>query len=212
MNKLLLLAGLVASGSVMATAAPAAAPVSILPTLDTHNSPHGWYAGAGAVMPESINVKIHHSNNNSNLALDNSPFGFSLLAGYRLTPFFGSEGGYTYLSETTWRDRDDNTTLKANQNFKFYYDGLVFLPIASGFELFGKAGLSFIHQNNDCTDHGIRTQQVNSFALNYGVGMGYNYQQYGVSFDYTKYQPSTNVNNDTVISDLVSLNVKYYFG
>jgi hypothetical protein len=196
--------------------APAAAPVS---------GPQGWYLGVGLAAPDSLTAKDTYNDDYGDsyeVEQTNFPLGFNVFAGYRLTPNFGTEAGFSYLSkikgDSTIANVKTTDALQITNNIRLYYDGLLYIPIACGFEAFGKAGIGYLYEKSTYKD-ALTTaddETHGALAINYGVGLGYNYQQFGMDVNYTRYQPSKSVEDDIndggYLNDLISLNVKYYFG
>ena len=148
---------------------------------------------------------------------DNSKVGYNLFVGNRLTKHFGTEAQFSYIGKQAYKSDSnaaDKIVLKNLWNIQ--YDGYLYMPIGSYFDVFANGGLGYLHAANEDTSSNVTTKEkLNTFALNVGAGVQYSYQNFGVRFGYNHYIPQKSFNgivNAVQYPDIIKLDVMYRFG
>lgn len=129
------------------------------------------------------------------VSVDDSDGGWKLFVGYRFNPYFSVEGGYTSLGEFGYQGQvttDPGTveaTFKAD-NWNAFAVGIV--PVADGFELFGKAGLGYWQADLGVTGTfaGRTAKAVESTGTSPIAGLGGKYDfspAWGLRFEWERY-------------------------
>ena len=225
MNKLLLPSaalGLAISGLSFAAAAPMAAPM------------YHWYVGVGLNHYAGTTEDVVHTYSNGNegyAKLSKSKLGYNLFVGNRVTQHFGTELGLNFLGDRLYKESNleyagaslgSPTVIqysKAKNAWNVYYDGIFTLPVYQGFSVYGKAGVNYfntkIHQYYTVDGTVYPTKQTNykfrSFGWNYGGGIQFAYNQFGIRGDYTHMNFTNNQQEDFDTPNLVGVDVFYAF-
>lgn len=102
----------------------------------------------------------------------------NILAGTKITPYFGVEG------EASFGTGDDSTTLgKYKLTNKAAVYGVGYLPVSKSFDLIGRVGVS----DTDLKAPSAAGKLEQGTALDYGVGAQYHFDNsYAVRADYTR--------------------------
>ncbi len=148
----------------------------------------GVYVGANAGWA-TINDKI------DGLTINDGHFGWKVLAGYRLTTFFGLEGSYVDLGKMT----DTLTTLHTTG---WTAEVTGYLPFAEQLDAYGKVGAFF--WDSKATAAGINAD-TNSTNITGGVGVLYSMgTNFGMTAEWQRYATDHPIN-------LYSVGLQYRF-
>ena len=183
MNKSLVTSVVAAAGLAVSGFSFAAAPAA--------HAGH-WYAGLG----------LNHyagqtETTNTDFKLDNSNIGYNVFVGNQLTKMMSVEAGFNYFGDRkydfTMPDYNSGHNYWRYVNtYSVYLDALARLPLGYGFSVFAKGGANYFHGDiKDCSN-AEDTQKLRTFALNYGAGLQYDWQQFGVRASYTQLKFSDN--------------------
>ena len=115
-------------------------------------------------------------------------YGSSLLLGYKVNQYAGSEFGFTYYSGIDYDTKDLQTCSSANtrvRDLHALFRGS--FPLGTSFDVFGKAGVALVYQttsgalnpdfSQECGDSKVSNKPSGSFAL----GVSYDLSQNWVS-------------------------------
>ena len=201
MNSTKLLVSLISGIVIIGAASPVLAAIPV---------PYGWYLEANAGVSQSEG-KYFPGNN-----ISTEGFGWNANAGYKLSPFFGGEIGFTDYA-TTYIKNSFNTNVANDSHYSYDVAGKVMLPIGStGAEVFGKLGIARINSNVTVTNYGAAA--LNSLTFNTGThtatapyfGAGADYAVLTNMFINVQWMRAKgNINTGTL--DLYSLGVSYIF-
>ena len=211
MKKVILATALLVSGSVLAAG---------LPTVTKPMNPGylGWYAGVGilgsAQWGTSGYAGTDRRDSGDVYKQDSNPWGFTLVLGNRFAPNFGADLNFSYLSTMKYKNKDDTSKkVELKDNYYAFGDGYLFYPIFDQFDLFAKGGVGYIHQAEQPKGFTDNSQgKLNTFAVNYGAGIGWRYNSFGARVDYTQYKPTQAVDSRFDILDTVGLTLTYTWG
>ncbi len=234
MNKILVTSVIAAAGlavSGFAFAAGAGAYRAPAPRVNANT----WYVGAG-VNHNALLSSGYAGNADGNITtatnavqptyrLDHKGVGFNVFVGQRLSRSFGHEFGYTYIGTQGYKASDMTTNqsygkVDIKTPFDFYYNGYYYMPLSYGFEAFAKGGLNYArtttYYNSWARAGGANataaTEFYNGFAFNGGLGMQYNYQQFGTRVAYNHYFAPSNWNNNFAATpDTIGLDILWNF-
>jgi len=201
-KKALIAAGLVAASS---AAFAAAAPV-----MNANATP--WYVGVGLdyspVWTEDFN----------NQKIDSRGFGGTAFVGYHVNKYFGTELGFDVLAQNKYKNTNNNGRTKVKSRWNIHFNGNAYLPVNEWFSPFAFAGVAWYNQKVSHTgatgpvSYNVSNGQPSKYsglALDYGAGLQFNIQQFGIRAKYTQFELSNNNNTE---QDLVSLDLLYRFG
>lgn len=165
---------------------------------------------------------------NPTSSFDDSDTAFSLLAGYRFTPFFAIEGGYIDLGSTTYRNSSNVRlpffgTFPARVGIDISAKGpfataLLGAPLGANFDIHTNLGGFYSKTEFDIgvgLDTFDQSDTVSSESLDLfaGVGLGYRFtDSFAASLDYTRFK-DVGDEDDTGEGDITSfrLGVTYTF-
>lgn len=112
----------------------------------------GGYVGAGAgqsafdISGSELDALLADDGITATTSVDDGDTAWKLFGGYRLHPNFGIEGAYVDYGTLTTRSRvtaPSAGTVAIDMDVTAWtFDAVAFLPLGSGFELFGKAGVA----------------------------------------------------------------------
>lgn len=174
----------------------------------------GWYAGVGlnyfsALTEDGITPSADVSDQYD---LDSQSLGWNLFAGYRNTQHFGTELGFNWIGDLKYKDKSEDVTSKQKCMWALSYDALFYMPLVDGLEVFAKGGADYFSGSITNSTVSINDVKLHIFGLNYGVGLQYTYQQFGIRAAYTDFQTVThNQKDDFNIPNLLNLDVFYMF-
>jgi opacity protein-like surface antigen len=224
MNKIVLsVAALAASGMAMAAA----------PTLVTAPAPttSHWYVGVG-LNYNAVQKDKHwwgEPDNYDELDLAKHRWGYNLFVGNRLTTHFANEFGFSEVGDATWHYKDyeineevtveHEATFDVKDIYHVYYDGLFFMPLNQSVEVFAMGGLSYLWSKGDITFHNDgdsiyehHDAKLETFALNYGGGVQFNWRQFALRGRYMRVVPSHDMDDWHQIIDTVNIDALYHLG
>jgi hypothetical protein len=133
----------------------------------------------------------------------------------------------SYLSQADNISVTKHDLFEMKDVYHFYYDGYLFKQVADGFELFVKFGISYLQAEGNRiavnstpvlstgdvginTPHNMYESGLSTLALNYGVGIQYDWKQVGIRAQYTHIAPTKDVENWNRIVDFVSIDGIYH--
>jgi hypothetical protein len=187
--------------------------LSILPCILASSAfaafppPQGWYVEANSGYSSAGNK----SYDVPNVRRTGSGWNFNL--GYKLTPFFSAEAGYTHYFPTRLYNGS-----KIGEDSHYSYDlaGKAILPITdSSAEFFGKLGMARIHSNTKITDPALAagfnipegTKNVNGLYI--ALGLEY---YFAPSMAANIQWARTHGNSETGDMTLMGAGLSYNFG
>jgi hypothetical protein len=159
-----------------------------------------WYVGAGAgVSYYNMNSQDFNTTTIPSLAgqgIDETGFGWKLFGGYRFSPYFGLEGSYADLGNTS------GGVKYSVHSWNVAAVGRI--PFASGFVLQGKVGAAFTRAQ-DFGNHYYRTNLLLGAGVGYdfpsGVGLLAEAEWYGRTGNATGVDPTTGMITGTGRAD-----------
>lgn len=172
--------------------------------------PYGWYAEAN-VGESSAQGKSYPGND-----ISAKGFGWNANGGYKFSPFFETEVGFTRYATTYIKNRFGTNTAK-DQHYSYDVAGKVLLPVGTtGAEFFGKLGVARINSNVTVMNAGAAA--LNGMVFNTGThtstapyfGAGADYAVLTSLFLNAQWMRA-NGNNKTGTLDLYSIGVSYIF-
>lgn len=194
MNKTLIKSVITVAGLAMGSLSFAAAA-----TAPSTSSGH-WYAGIGtnyyAGMTEETKVK---SDSKNTYKLDSSNLGYTAFVGNRLTKNFGVEALFNYYGDREYLGKNSSNVKIAkaslDKTYAGFLNGIGYLPLAYGFEVFAKAGVGYYTSQTKLTSYNAdgseidnSSSKLSTFGMTYGAGIAYTYQQFGARISYTQYK------------------------
>lgn len=171
--------------------------------------PYGWYVEGNAGASKASGVSY-----GSGASVSGWGFGWNGNGGYKFSPFFAGEVGYTRYATTTITNAADINAADAKHS-AIDLVGKGILPISNtGAELFAKLGASYIHTQVSTTNQtaaaSLSLQTGTNNQVGWFVGAGADYSilpQVPVSLQWGR-----TIGNDRAGNlDLVSLGVAYIF-
>jgi hypothetical protein len=171
----------------------------------------GWYVGVGLngyTGWTEKDVTIPQGSTTS-YELDKLNLGWDVFAGYRNTEHFGTELGFTSIGDITYKQPTNSEKVKNENMWDVYYDANFYMPLFAGLEVFVKGGVDYFQgKTTGLTDN----PRLHTYGLNFGGGLQYMYQQFGVRATYTDLQTLThNQRDDFNMPNLLGLDVFYTF-
>lgn len=171
-----------------------------------------------------VGVGVNKSATNSNYqtsgeeetpsdTITSSKYGYNLFVGKKLNELFAVELSYNSYGKNETTAGDVVTT--NGPMWSTMLMGVVTSPSYYGISVHGKAGAAYSSVTTHVDTNGAETSESQYRGSNfaYGFGLEYDYNQFGVSFDWTRVQTeSTGTLNNTVdmyIPDVYSLNFIY---
>ena len=213
MKKTLITSIIAAAGLAVSGLALAAAPAA------SH-----WYVGIGANY-NAIQKDTHKFNSigpfdDPVMELDDHDIGLNLIVGNRLTDHFANEFGFNLVGDTQWKghapDESGYVTFKVNDIYHVYYDGYFYIPLMHpSLEAFAKGGVSYLEAKNTvklyCSE-GITLSHstIRTFALNYGAGVQFNADKFGLRGEYTRVVPNHDSDLLHVFADTINLDFLWF--
>jgi len=174
------------------------------------SSPAGWYVEGNVGSSRVSNVTYATGN-----SIKSSGRAFNINGGYKFTPFFSAEIGYTtYASATA---SVNNVNVAVDNHYSYDAAGKIILPFAdSGAELFAKLGLAELKSRVKVQDQ--RYVTANGIIVNSGSRSASGYY-FGLGGAYTFWQgiaangqwQRAKGNSTTGNYDLFSLGLSYTF-
>jgi hypothetical protein len=220
MNKLVVNVVVAAGLAVLSLPSFAAAPMA------PH---HNYYVGGG--VNHNSTFKEHHAYDDMEdgspvIRLDDNDWGWNIFAGERKDHFahelgINKIGGVMY---DIYSNGSKHDFFEVRDTYHFYYDGYLFKQVTSGLELFVKFGISYLELEGNRVEEGsqqltvgyspknMHESDLSTLALNYGVGLQYNWKQFGLRTQYTHIAPTKDVENWNRIVDFVSIDGLYHIG
>lgn len=186
-----------------------------------------YYVGVGvnhnATVKEHFWIDVPYL---SRVQLDDNDWGWNLFAGER-KDHFAHELGINKVADviydyyTSMGEQYPETVervLELKDIYHFYYDGYVFKQITSHIEFFAKVGLSYLEAkanyiiSSELPPDLEFDSEIETFALNCGVGMQVNWKEFGLRGQYTHIIPTHDIDEFHYITDFVSVDGLYYIG
>ena len=212
MKKLILATALLASSTAVLAAG--------LPTVAKPATPGyiGWDTGIGVLGASQWNTRYNDTvrGQTGTYEMDGNPIGASIYVGNRFTPYVGAELNFNWLNDIKYKLLENTAySYKLKNNYTAFGDGYLYYPAFENFDIFGKAGVGYVHQANEPTGYAYpygKTDQLNTFAVNYGAGIGWHYDSLGIRVDYTQYRPTRKIDTMFNIPDVVGMSILYTWG
>ncbi|MDH3376692.1 MAG: porin family protein [Gammaproteobacteria bacterium] len=168
--------------------------LSASPVLADDDS--GWYLGG------SVNRLSADQNNVNDVDFDDSDNAFGIKLGHMFTDLVGIEGGYLDLGDYHTRGNDKGIDLSLDAE-GFYVVGVLNLPVANTWDIYGKLGVFAFDSDTDALD--FDESSTEAFGT---IGAEYDFGLWNVFGELSKIDTDT---NDLSI-DILSLGVKFEFG
>lgn len=176
----------------------------------------GWYVGVGvnrsATNSISLTTKNADGEQTNNASATSTKYGYDVLAGKKFTDMFAVEASYNTYGKNTFgvTGTEDNATY--DPLWSTMLMGVVSTPAYEGFTAHAKGGLAYYSVTGTQTGAASSTNdsQYRGTNLAYGLGVEYDYRQFGLSFDWTRIDASqNNAGDDVYVPDQYSLNFIY---
>jgi opacity protein-like surface antigen len=179
----------------------------------------GWYVGAGVNRSslETMDVTTTVGGGDSTtVQIDSRHYGWSVLAGKNITKLFAVEAQYTKFGNNTVNDDAENLSVNVTDTYSYGFTGVLKSPSWNGFSFLAKGGVAYLSEKSDATiaSSGVeQTTAYNGAGLTYGVGAQYDYNQFGVRFDWSAMDvnDSEEVNSYVFAPETYTLSVLYNF-
>ena len=208
-----LFTGVAFAGSYTADAGYTAADTSAMAGSE-NDFLQGLYVGVGVnKSATNTNNETEGANESADDSITSSKYGYNLLVGRHLNEMFAAELSYNSYgkNETT----DENVVTTNDPMWSTMLMGVVSSPAFHGVSVHGKGGVAYSSVTTHVTTDNVQTSESQYRGSNFAFGFGaeYDYNQFGVSFDWTRVQTQTsgtNGSSDSVyIPDVYSLNFLY---
>lgn len=169
--------------------------------------PQGWYIEANGGYSSATNK----SYDSSNIRRTGTGWNFNL--GYKLTPFFSAEAGYThYFPTRIYHD----PKIEEDRHYSYDLAAKAILPITdSSAEFFGKLGMARVHSNTKIDNPSLATElnilggTKNVTGLYMALGLEYYFApSMAANIQWAK----THGNNETGDLNLYGMGLSYNFG
>ncbi len=171
----------------------------------------GLYVGAG-VNHSAQNESKTSVNGVTAGQLDTSNYGWSVLVGKNLTELFAIELAYNSFGKNTFTDSTGATVNDYYQIWDTSVMGVFNSPSFSGFSAHAKAGAAYLSEKGKTGSTKLATSSATTLA--YGLGVQYAFDQFALSFDWTRFENNNNQSTQTgnmYVPDQFGLNLIYTF-
>lgn len=173
--------------------------------------PMGWYVDANVGT-----AKVTNASYASGSSFSNSGVGWNLNVGYKFTPFFAAEAGYTNYANST--SKVNGVKIATATYYTYDAAGKGILPIGdTGAELFAKLGIAHLNSNvkaensSYATANGIAVSTGTSNVNGYYYALGAAYYFIPALAGNIQWQRAKG-NSKTGNLALTSLGISYLFG
>lgn len=175
----------------------------------------GLYVGVGVnKSATNTNTTTTGEDEVASTSVNSSKYGYGVLVGRKLTDMFATELSYNSYGKNAYNNSDGSVTTY-DPMWSTMLMGVVTSPAFYGISAHAKGGLSYNSVTTHVDTNGVEGSESQYRGTNfaYGFGLEYDYDQFGLSFDWTRVQTqsnSTNGGTDNVyIPDVYSLNFIY---
>lgn len=207
-----LFTGVAFAGSYTADAGYTAADTSAM-TSETNSFLQDLYVGVGFnKSATSTNTETQGVDETADDNITSSKYGFNLLLGKHLNETFAAELSYNSYGKNEYTDETVVTTYSPQWSTML----LAVVNSASyhGVSAHAKLGASYNSVTTHVDTDGVQTSESQYRGANpaFGFGVQYNYDQFGLSLDWTRVQTQasgTNGDESAYIPDVYSLNFIY---
>ena len=211
-----LFTGVAFAGSYTADAGYTSADTSAM-AGETNDFLQGLYVGVGVnKSATNSNTETTGASETADDSITSSKYGYNVLVGRHLNEMFAAELSYNSYGKNETTDEGDNEVTTHDPMWSTMLMGVVNSPAFHGMTVHGKAGAAY----SSVTTHVTTTDNVETSESQYrganfayGFGLEYDYNQFGVSFDWTRVQTQTSGTNgdtdDLYIPDVYSVNFIY---
>lgn len=147
--------------------------------------------------------------------LDTTNYGYGVLVGKNLTEMFAIELAYNSFGKNTFKDSTGAVVSDYYQNWDTAVSGVVNSPSFGGFSAHAKGGVAYLSEKGKVVsgdETTLTTSGQGTFVL--GLGVQYAIDQFALSFDWTRFQTSSNASVESssmYIPDQYGLNLIYTF-
>jgi hypothetical protein len=148
----------------------------------------GWYAGLGLSRTSYIDDNSTAQYNNETVAaegMSKANIGANAFIGKRISSHLGVQFGFAYPGNSQGKDELTGQTVQTYaEMYSAYVEGVVYLPLMKGFDIFINAGPAIRHfKKTSGGNEGGGGQTVfkyTLFGINYGAGVQYQYRNFGI--------------------------------
>jgi hypothetical protein len=171
----------------------------------------GLYVGVG-VNHSAENESKKTFNDVTTSELDTSNYGWSALVGKNLNDIFAVELSYNSFGKNTFTNTLGEVSADYYQLWDTSVVGVINSPSFSGFSAHAKAGAAYLSEKGKTGIEGVTLETSSATTLVYGLGLQYNFDRFGLSFDWTRFQNNSNQNTtsgDLYVPDQFGLNFIY---
>jgi hypothetical protein len=154
------------------------------------------------------------SADSATVQIDSRDYGWGIFAGKNITKLIAVEAQYVQYGNNTVNDDAENLTVDVTDTYSLGLTGVIKTPSWNGFSFLAKGGVAYLSQKTDATVASIDVAQstkYNGAGLTYGVGAQYDYNQFGVRFDWSAIDASDsdNVNDYVFAPETYTLSLIY---
>lgn len=178
----------------------------------------GLYVGVGInKSATNTNTTTTGEDETASGSVNSSKYGYGVLVGKKLTDMFAAELSYNSYGKNAYNDSATQTTTY-DPMWSTMLMGVVNSPAYHGVSVHAKGGVAYTsvttHVDNSGTESSESQYRGTNFA--YGFGLEYDFNQFGVSADWTRVQTeASGTNGDSSTSqyvpDVYSLTFLYNF-
>ena len=186
------------------------------PSIDSHKLSFsdfdwskGWYVGAGVNRTANNHYELNETlvgtdSYNSDLSSDTKKVGVGALVGWHYNSWLAIEAAYNSYGSDSYKGTEsgtsDSTYSSENTQVDYYgmwstsLVGVLSTPSISGLSLHAKGGVAYFSQNWKETDtvtagtyeSVVLSESSSGGEFTYGFGLEYDYNQFGISFDWMR--------------------------
>jgi opacity protein-like surface antigen len=146
---------------------------------------------------------------------ESTQFGSGLFMGYKMNPYAGIEGGFTYFSTINYDSKNVQTCSSLISRVRdFHVTGKGTVPLGRSFDVFGKAGAALVYQSAsqalspNLPDPCGETTYTTKVSPTMSIGASYDFNQNWVGdISWNRLWAGSPVNN----MDLFALSISYHF-
>jgi hypothetical protein len=189
-------------------------------SADDSSIASGWYVGAGVNHSATDTVDITTRDNvgltTNSISVDTNDNGWSILAGKNITDSLAIEVQYAQYGDESAQDDVVNAI---NGTYSDMYSlgmvGVLKTPSWNGFSALAKGGIAYFNEDSTVSvaTGASESSTYNGTNFTYGFGAQYDYNQFGLRFDWTRIEMTENDNvGDFIFApDQYTLSLLYNF-
>lgn len=187
-------------------------------SADNSSIASGWYVGLGvnrgATDTVDVTTKDSVGITTNNLSVDTSDYGWSLMAGKRVTDMLSVELQYAQYGDETATNTVGDVKGSYTDMYSIGVVGVLKTPSWNGVSALAKGGVAYFNEDASLTDvtNASESSTYSGSNFTYGFGAQYDYNQFGVRFDWSRIDVNSNETGDFLFApDQYTLSFLYNF-